>query len=121
MRATGHARASIPFSYVFDPQQRISLYRKLAESTTSEDVQQIHAEMRDRFGPLPTSVEVLLDITRLRILAAGKGVTVVETKEDKLILTRDQEFITFGGRFPRLGKRTASGKLKEIQAMLNAL
>jgi hypothetical protein len=39
----------------------------------------------------------------------------------KLVLTRRRDFITLGGKFPRLTKQDAKGRLKEIKKLLLAL
>ena len=64
-------------------------------------------ELRDRFGPLPPPVELLLLVAELKILAGEKSVTAIEVKDDKLMLTRHGDFITLGGKFPRLTKKDA--------------
>ena len=46
---------------------------------------------------------------------------VIELKADKLMLTRHGDFITLGGKFPRLTKKDAKGRLKEIKKLLLAL
>jgi transcription-repair coupling factor (superfamily II helicase) len=48
-------------------------------------------------------------------------VTVIEVKEDKIMLTRHGDFVTLGGKFPRLTKNDAKGRLKEIKRLLLAL
>lgn len=65
------------------------------------------------------SANVLL--AELKILASERGVTVMEVKEDKLMLTRQGDFITLGGKFPRLSKKDAKGRLKEIKKLFLAL
>jgi transcription-repair coupling factor (superfamily II helicase) len=77
-------------------------------------------ELRDRFGPPPPAVELLLAVTELKLLASEKNVTVIEVKEDKLMLTRHSDFITLGGKFPRLTKQDAKARLKEIKKLLLA-
>jgi len=57
----------------------------------------------------------------LKILASEKGITVIEVKEDKLMLTRNQDFIMLGGKFPRLTKIEAKARLREIKKLLLAL
>jgi hypothetical protein len=47
--------------------------------------------------------------------------TILEVKEDKLMLTRNNDFITLGGKFPRLTKKAAKARLKEIKKLLLAL
>ena len=81
----------------------------------------MRTELRDRFGPLPPPVELLLAVAELKILAAEKSVTVMEVKEDKLMLTRHGDFVTLGGKFPRLTKKDAMARVKEIKKLLLAL
>lgn len=114
-------QASLPHSYVPEPQHRIEVYRKLAQTTDKPALEALQKELRDRFGPLPQAVELLLGVTELKILAGEKNVTVIEVKDDKLMLTRHNDFITLGGKFPRLTKQDAKARLKEIKKLLLAL
>jgi len=113
--------AQLPEKYVPQSQHRIEVYRKLAQTTDKLALEALQQEMRDRFGPLPPAVELLLAVTELKLLASEKNVTVIEVKEDKLMLTRNNDFITLGGKFPRLTKKDASARLKEIKKLLLAL
>ena len=81
----------------------------------------LQKELRDRFGPLPPSVELLLAVGELKILASEKGVAAIESEEDKLKLTRHNDFITLGGKFPRLTKKEARARFKEIKRLLLAI
>ncbi len=118
-RVTHHA--SLPHAYVPESQHRIEIYRKLAQATDKPALEALQGELRDRFGPLPPAVELLLTVAELKILASEKRVTVIEVKEDKLMLTRHGDFVTLDGKFPRLTKRDARARLKEIKKLLLAL
>ncbi len=50
-----------------------------------------------------------------------KAVTAIEVEEDKLKITRHNDFITFGGKFPRLTKKEAKARLQEIKRLLLAI
>jgi len=113
--------AYLPLDYISDSRQRIEVYRKLAQTTEKRGLEKLTKELRDRFGPLPPAVDVLLQVAELKLLASDKGVTLVETKEDKLMLTRDGDLITFGGKLPRLAKTNPIARLKEIKKLLLAL
>jgi transcription-repair coupling factor (superfamily II helicase) len=115
------APAYLPLDYISDSRQRIEVYRKLAQATDKGALDTIAREARDRFGPLPPAVETLLQVAELKLVASDKGVTVIETREDKLLLTRAGDLITIGGRLPRLTKKDAAGRLKEIKKMLLSL
>jgi transcription-repair coupling factor (superfamily II helicase) len=115
------ASACLPHNYVTEPQHRIEIYRKLAQATDKAALESLACELRDRFGPLPPAVELLLLVAELKVLASEKSVTVIEVKDDKLMLTRQGDFITLGGKFPRLTRKNAKARLKEIKKLLLAI
>ena len=116
----GNANA-LPENYVTEPQHRIEIYRKLAQATDKPALDALQKELRDRFGPLPSPVELLLAVGELKILASDKGVTAIEVEEDKLKITRRGDFIQLGGKFPRLTKKEPKARLKEIKRLLLAI
>ena len=111
----------LPQSYVPEPQHRIEIYRKLAQATDKIALDGLQKELRDRFGPLPPPVTLLLAVAELKIIAGEKSVTVIEVKDDKLMLTRHGDYITLGAKFPRLTKITAEARLNEIKKLLLAI
>jgi transcription-repair coupling factor (superfamily II helicase) len=113
--------AYVPFSYISDSRQRIEIYRKVAQATDKASLPALEKEMRDRFGPLPRGIELLLKVAELKVLASERGITSLEVKEDKLMLTRNNDFIMMGTKFPRLVKNEAVARLKEIRKVLLAL
>ena len=119
--ATERSAAYLPFSYIQESHQRIEIYRKLAQATDKESLEKLRAELRDRFGKLPPGVELLLDLTELKNLAAGRQITAVETKGDRLMLQRNGDYITYGGKFPRLTKKEAKARVREIKKLLLSL
>ncbi|MDB6068718.1 MAG: mfd [Pedosphaera sp.] len=115
------ASAFIPLAYVSEARLRIEIYRKLAQATDKAGLDRLQTELRDRFGPLPTAIDLLLLIGELKILASEKGITILEVKEDKLMLTRNNDYLMIGGKFPRLTKTEARARLREIKKLLLAL
>ena len=113
--------AYLPMNYIPEARQRIEVYRKLAQTSDATDLSTLKRELRDRFGQMPESVELLLKVAELKMLASQCGVTLMETKGDKLMLTRNNDFLMFGGKFPRLTKKEASARLNEIKKLLMAL
>jgi transcription-repair coupling factor (superfamily II helicase) len=71
----------IPPGYIADESQRILFYKKMAAVRKMQDVDEIEAELRDRFGPLPEVVQNALWLLRLRLQAARIG--IAEVKADK--------------------------------------
>lgn len=115
------ASAYIPFDYIADSRQRIEIYRKIAQATDKASLQALEKELRDRFGPVPMPVSLLIQVAELKVMAAERGVTSIEVKEDKLMLRRNDDFIMAGTRFPRLTKKEAAARLKEIKKLLTVL
>lgn len=72
----------IPDEYVESIGERLSLYQRLDNCETEEELLAFHQEMGDRFGPIPTQVNDLFDTVRIRKIS-------VELGFEKLLL-RDQ-------------------------------
>ncbi len=113
--------ATLPGDYITESHHRIEIYRKLAQANEKTALENLQKELRDRFGPIPPPVELLLQIGELKILAADKSVSAIEVADDKLMLTRNGDYITLGGKFPRLTKKEPKARLKEIKRLLLAI
>ncbi len=74
----------IPDEYVESITERLSLYQRLDDSETEEDLQAMKKEMEDRFGPLPKEVEDLFITVRCRKLAVDLGFEKMSLKENTL-------------------------------------
>ena len=116
--AAGRARACFPASYIPEANQRIEIYKKLAQVVEPGALRDLKNELRDRFGPLPGAVDLALKVAELRLLAVERGVSVIEAREQKLMLTRNNDFLMVGGKFPRLTKITPAARLTEIKKFL---
>ena len=114
-------QAGFPARYIPEAPHRVAMYRRLAQCTSKAALEALRGELRDRFGPLPRGVELLLDVAALKLLAADQQITSLETREDKLILERRGDYVMVGGKFPRLTKRDPKARLNEIRKLLLAL
>ncbi len=63
----------IPDLYVESITERLSLYTRLDNCETEEELQHFHKEMEDRFGPVPDEVNDLFDTVRIRRMALELG------------------------------------------------
>ncbi len=114
MGAETRVPAFIPTSYVSDTTLRIQAYRNLAQISTREQWDKLRKEWRDRFGKFPAAVDNLLILTEIKLAAAKAGVTRVEVRDGKLMLTRRGDFILVGGKFPRLSTGRIDRHLAEV-------
>jgi len=106
--------AFIPSSFIGESTLRIQAYRYVAEITTPEQLQRLRREWRDRFGALPLAVDNLFLLTETKLAAAKSGISRIEARQSKLMLSRRGDFILVGGKFPRLVAAGLEQRLREI-------
>ena len=97
------------------------MYRKLAQVTDVVGADALRKEMRDRYGPVPAPVELLLEVALLKVLASQRGLSSLETKGAKLILIRNDDYVMVNGKFPRLEKEGTQARLNEIRKLVRIL
>ena len=118
----GTVSAYLPASYIGEAELRIRFYRELAMCATPAEVDAVAEALRDRFGKLPTEVETLVTVTRIRTLAEQAGIVLVESEGDILRCVRASgrrgDYVKAGNRFPRLTARTTALRLREICSFL---
>jgi transcription-repair coupling factor (superfamily II helicase) len=74
----------IPDSYVQIDFERVNIYQRLTAVESDSEITDLAAELRDRFGPLPKQLRVLLEIARLRVLCALLGIEKLRIKNGEL-------------------------------------
>ena len=67
--------------YVADRQQKVDIYRRLADTRTLDEVEKIRDEVTDRFGRLPESAVNLIEAAAVRISAAVLEMEKVKIRE----------------------------------------
>ena len=90
--------ARIPDGYIEDLAQRLSIYQRLARIQETSEIDDLDEEIRDRFGPMPTHVKLLMKTTHMRVLAEAAEIDLVAAKETRAVLTLRQP--TGGAREP---------------------
>jgi transcription-repair coupling factor (superfamily II helicase) len=58
----------IPDSYIEEPEEKMEVYKKIAAVHTQEELDDLHAQLEDRYGPLPDEVQSLLSLAEIRIM-----------------------------------------------------
>jgi transcription-repair coupling factor (superfamily II helicase) len=74
-------------SYVPDMNQRLTIYRKVADARSDAELDRILVELRDRYGPIPETVEHLEQYGRIRIMADRLGVESID-REGQIVLIK---------------------------------
>ena len=98
--------AFIPSDYIPQVSQKIAVYQQLAKARTQDEVQEIAAGVRDRFGPLPVPLERLVELTKLRAIALSRRVTRVVVDERRLTLGVGAGFELDPATIPKLQSLT---------------
>jgi transcription-repair coupling factor (superfamily II helicase) len=120
-RSGGRVSAGLPSGYVPDAKQRIELHRRFAQVSEPGELKRLKEDLRDRYGPPPQAVELLMLIAELKLIASALDVSAIDVREDQLRLTRRGDFVQVGGRFPRLTKKEPKARLAEIRRFLSSL
>ncbi len=69
--------ARIPTDYVPQERLRLEAYKRLADATSNEGVDEVAAELVDRYGNMPSELEALIGVARFRVAAKAAGVQEV--------------------------------------------
>jgi len=78
--------AYIPQGYVADLDTRLTIYQRLAKSTSIREIGEIGDELADRFGTIPRQVRNLLYAVRLKILAAEASVESIAAEDGHVVV-----------------------------------
>lgn len=74
----------IPDTYINNTSERLQLYARLDNIKDEEQLQKFTHEVKDRFGPIPSSAEELINAVRLRWYGERLGFEKLSLKGDKL-------------------------------------
>jgi transcription-repair coupling factor (superfamily II helicase) len=76
----------LPERYVEDPDERMAIYRRLARMEDPREVDELDAELVDRFGAAPPEATNLTELTRLKLRATALGIALIQLKADRIVL-----------------------------------
>ncbi|MBP7934026.1 MAG: transcription-repair coupling factor [Phycisphaerae bacterium] len=82
--------AHIPRSYIDSERQRMEIYRRLVRCRTRAELDQLDKDIKDAFGPYPPTVQTLLDLAEIRILAQPLKIRSINQQPPDLIFTVDE-------------------------------
>ncbi|NLX10264.1 MAG: transcription-repair coupling factor [Chloroflexi bacterium] len=78
--------AYIPTTFVNETSLRIQLYRRLAELEDMPSIDEMEAELLDRFGDLPRAIKGLLFQLRVKLLAQAANVTAIGSENGQIAI-----------------------------------
>lgn len=116
--------AYLPDEYVPDNAQKIELYTRIRQARTDAELEEIEADMLDRFGEMPDEVARLLLVGQIKQLADQAQITNIRRQKKQLTIQFNQEatrqlsgeavFETLANVPLKAAVRTESGNLQVI-------
>ncbi|UCV17427.1 transcription-repair coupling factor [Ferribacterium limneticum] len=84
--------ALLPDAYCPDVHERLTLYKRLANGESTEDIDTLQEELIDRFGELPLQAQSLLATHRLRLLVKPLLIQKLDATNDQITIQFSPEF-----------------------------
>ncbi|MGL1833776.1 transcription-repair coupling factor [Rhodocyclaceae bacterium SMB388] len=81
-----HSPALLPSDYCPDVQERLTLYKRLANCEAEDALRELQEELVDRFGDMPVQTQTLIETHRLRLLVKPFGVNKLDATEAQLTI-----------------------------------
>jgi len=76
----------IPPEYIPSENLRLRTYKRISSIANDTEKQDVHKELEDRFGPLPKSVENLLEFAMIKTMSERLRIAAVERQGNKVAL-----------------------------------
>jgi len=73
----------IPADYIAEENQRLRMYKRIAGVEAESQLNDVRAELQDRYGEPPAAVRNLLDYAVLKLLSGRVGVVGIDRKRDQ--------------------------------------
>jgi transcription-repair coupling factor (superfamily II helicase) len=74
----------LPETYISSTQQRLDVYKRLAEVKSDEEAWEMRQALEDRFGKLPAEMSTLFTLLHIRLQAVRYGITALERAGGRL-------------------------------------
>jgi transcription-repair coupling factor (superfamily II helicase) len=81
-----HAPALLPEDYCGDIHERLTLYKRLANCKSLDELNLLFEELVDRFGKLPEAAQTLVESHRLRVIAQDAGVLKIDAGPESITI-----------------------------------
>ncbi|MDA9788459.1 transcription-repair coupling factor [Amylibacter sp.] len=104
----------IPEAYVQDLDVRLGLYRRLSALAKKIELEAFAAELIDRFGKLPTEVDMLLRVVRIKGMCRAAGIAKLDSGPKGAVIQFYQDkFISPSGLAQYLLDSRETAKIKD--------
>jgi transcription-repair coupling factor (superfamily II helicase) len=99
----------IPEDYISNMNQRLNIYKRIASAADADQLQRLREEMQDRFGPVPETVNNLLQYGQIKMQAEKLQIRSIDQSGSNLYFQLSQNgAIQAGNIVPFLKKHKGS-------------
>jgi transcription-repair coupling factor (superfamily II helicase) len=81
-----HCPALLPTDYCGDVHERLTLYKRMANVQTSDELIMLQEELVDRFGKLPDAAKALVETHKLRLQCELLGIVKLDAAEQAIVI-----------------------------------
>lgn len=81
---------AIPKDYIFETSQRLRTYKRISSANNESELSKIYAEIEDRYGKVPPSIDNLFQYAKLRKLAEELLVISIDKTREGFAVKLDQ-------------------------------
>jgi transcription-repair coupling factor (superfamily II helicase) len=110
--------ARLDEEYIPDAKLKIEVYRKLSRAKSDEELAEFIVGIEDRFGPMPESARLLVEIARLRILAAALRIEHIVRPEPDRVALRPADMSRLTAGLERIADRVRIVTEKTVHLLL---
>jgi transcription-repair coupling factor (superfamily II helicase) len=79
--------AFIPDAYMPDVHQRLFFYKRLAQASSDEELDEVRAEIVDRYGDTPEELDALCQVMAIKVRLRALAIRALEAGPGRLVLT----------------------------------
>ena len=94
--------AFIPPEYIVNEVQKLEIYKRIASLENEAECDDMRKELKDRFGTVPKSVENLIQISLIRVMAHRRYVTEIKGKMGQITFFMEPYAPVHVERLPKL-------------------
>ncbi|MDD5659189.1 MAG: transcription-repair coupling factor [Actinomycetota bacterium] len=80
--------AYIPKTYIKSEDERINVYKNLANAKSVEEIDKLKLEVFEKFGDIPAVFENLISISRIKMLLRSKNISKITFRKNKGIIIK---------------------------------
>ena len=101
--------AFIPDDYI-EKEEKLKIYRKAAELKDKDELDELIAEVRDRFGEMPKEVKNFFYYLNIKLKAKDLGIAIIREKENGLFIKFNRERVNI----EKITEMMFTGKLQYL-------